>query len=63
MNGVVLVAELTHGIGRWTANMFSMFHLERPDVLPGTWACGRASSRYAASRRTQRLDPGQGLGV
>jgi DNA-3-methyladenine glycosylase II len=22
------------GIGRWTADMFAMFHLGRPDVLP-----------------------------
>jgi DNA-3-methyladenine glycosylase II len=31
-----LVAELTQvrGIGRWTAEMFLMFHLLRPDVLP-----------------------------
>lgn len=30
------MVELTrvHGIGRWTADMFSMFHLGRPDVLP-----------------------------
>jgi DNA-3-methyladenine glycosylase II len=32
----VLIAELTQvkGIGRWTAEMFLMFHLVRPDVLP-----------------------------
>jgi DNA-3-methyladenine glycosylase II len=32
----VLVVELTRvkGIGRWTAEMFLMFHLMRPDVLP-----------------------------
>ena len=31
-----LIAELTRvkGIGRWTAEMFLMFHLVRPDVLP-----------------------------
>ena len=31
-----LIAELTRvrGIGRWTAEMFLMFHLMRPDVLP-----------------------------
>ena len=31
-----LIAELTQvkGIGRWTAEMFLMFHLARPDVLP-----------------------------
>jgi DNA-3-methyladenine glycosylase II len=32
----ILIAELTRvkGIGRWTAEMFLMFHLVRPDVLP-----------------------------
>jgi DNA-3-methyladenine glycosylase II len=32
----VLVEELTRvkGIGRWTAEMFLIFHLARPDVLP-----------------------------
>ena len=31
-----LILELTRvrGIGRWTAEMFLMFHLARPDVLP-----------------------------
>ena len=31
-----LIGELTQvkGIGRWTAEMFLMFHLRRPDVLP-----------------------------
>ncbi len=31
-----VIAELTrvHGIGRWTAEMFLMFVLSRPDVLP-----------------------------
>jgi len=31
-----LIVELTQvkGIGRWTAEMFLMFHLTRPDVLP-----------------------------
>jgi DNA-3-methyladenine glycosylase II len=36
LNDDAIVAELTsiHGIGRWTAEMFLMFHLHRPDVLP-----------------------------
>jgi DNA-3-methyladenine glycosylase II len=31
-----VIAELTavKGIGEWSAHMFLMFHLERPDVLP-----------------------------
>ena len=32
----VLIEELTQvkGVGRWTAEMFLIFHLQRPDVLP-----------------------------
>ena len=32
----VVVAEITavRGLGEWTAHMFLIFHLERPDVLP-----------------------------
>ena len=32
----MLILELTRvkGIGRWTAEMFLIFHLMRPDVLP-----------------------------
>jgi DNA-3-methyladenine glycosylase II len=31
-----IIAELTavRGLGAWTAQMFLMFHLERPDILP-----------------------------
>jgi DNA-3-methyladenine glycosylase II len=31
-----IIAELTavRGLGVWTAHMFLIFHLERPDVLP-----------------------------
>ena len=36
MDDEAIVAELVaiRGIGRWTAEMFLMFHLMRPDVLP-----------------------------
>jgi DNA-3-methyladenine glycosylase II len=36
MDDEVLIGRLTavHGIGRWTAEMFLMFHELRPDVLP-----------------------------
>lgn len=36
MDDDAIVAELTavKGIGVWTAQMFLMFHLQRPDVLP-----------------------------
>jgi DNA-3-methyladenine glycosylase II len=36
MNDDEIIADLTrvHGIGRWTAEMFLMFNLGRPDVLP-----------------------------
>jgi DNA-3-methyladenine glycosylase II len=36
MNDEEIIADLTRvrGIGRWTAEMFLMFNLRRPDVLP-----------------------------
>lgn len=36
MDGDTLIAELTKikGVGPWTVDMFMMFHLGRPDVLP-----------------------------
>ena len=36
MEDEALIAQLTKikGIGRWTAEMFLIFHLQRPDVLP-----------------------------
>jgi DNA-3-methyladenine glycosylase II len=30
---IELLTEV-HGIGEWTAQMYLIFHLERPDVLP-----------------------------
>ncbi len=43
-----VMAELVavKGIGEWTAHMFLMFHLDRPDVLPvGDLGIGRAIER------------------
>jgi DNA-3-methyladenine glycosylase II len=36
MSDADAIAELTavKGLGEWTAHMFLMFHLRRPDVLP-----------------------------
>jgi DNA-3-methyladenine glycosylase II len=36
LEDAAVIAELTQvkGVGRWTAEMFLMFHLLRPDVLP-----------------------------
>jgi 3-methyladenine DNA glycosylase/8-oxoguanine DNA glycosylase len=36
LDDAAVIAELTRvkGIGRWTAEMFLMFRLHRPDVLP-----------------------------
>jgi len=45
----LLIAELTKvkGIGRWTAEMFLIFHLTRPDVLPvADMGLQRAMSRH-----------------
>ncbi len=52
-----VIAELTavKGIGLWSAQMFLMFHLERPDVLPD----GRP--RHPPGDRT-RLRPGRAAG-
>jgi DNA-3-methyladenine glycosylase II len=59
-----VVGALTrvHGIGPWTAQMFLMFHLARPDVLPTAdlglrKAVARAYGRRAAStaERIERL--------
>ena len=39
-----VIEQLTavRGVGRWTAEMFLMFHLGRPDVLPlGDYGLGR----------------------
>jgi DNA-3-methyladenine glycosylase II len=44
-----LITELTqvNGIGRWTAEMFLIFHLARPDVLPvADLGLQRAMSRH-----------------
>jgi DNA-3-methyladenine glycosylase II len=46
-----VIAELVavKGLGRWTAQMFLMFHLERPDVLPvGDLGIRRAIERAYA---------------
>ena len=42
-----LITELTQvrGIGRWTAEMFLIFYLTRPDVFPLGDQIGRASCR------------------
>jgi DNA-3-methyladenine glycosylase II len=59
-----VVAELTSvkGIGRWTAQMFLIFHLQRPDVLPlGDVGLQRAISlhynrgRQATEARMRRI--------
>ena len=46
-----MIAELVavKGLGVWTAQMFLMFHLERPDVLPvGDLGIRRAIERAYA---------------
>lgn len=49
MDDEALIADLTQvkGIGRWTAEMFLMFHLTRPDVFPlGDLGLQRAMSLH-----------------
>ena len=54
MEDEALVADLTQvkGIGRWTAEMFMMFHLARPDVFPlGDLGLQKALSQHYAKGR------------
>ena len=49
MSDEAVIAELTavKGLGEWTAHMFLMFHLRRPDVLPvGDLGVRRAVERH-----------------
>ncbi len=49
-----VIVELTavKGIGLWSAHMFLMFHLDRPDVLPvGDLGIRKAIQRHMACRR------------
>lgn len=51
----VVIDELLvlRGIGRWTAEMFLIFHLQRPDILPlGDIGLIRACERYYAEGKT-----------
>jgi DNA-3-methyladenine glycosylase II len=45
------------GVGRWTAEMFLIFHMQRPDVLPlGDLGLRRAIERRYSDGRTLSLD-------
>jgi DNA-3-methyladenine glycosylase II len=49
MDNEAVIEELTQvkGIGRWTVEMFLMFHLKRPDVLPvGDLGLRRAMEKH-----------------
>ena len=51
--GVVVELTKVKGIGRWTAEMFLMFRLHRPDVLPvGDLGIGNAIQRAYRLRKT-----------
>ena len=52
MSDEEIIAELTEvrGIGRWTAEMFLMFNLLRPDVFP----LGRPGPAEGHARRVPR---------
>lgn len=60
MDDATVIAELTdvRGIGRWTAEMFLIFNLLRPDVLPlDDIGLQRAvGERYFSGKRPQRRD-------
>ncbi len=46
------------GIGRWTAEMFLMFHLQRPDILP-LGDLGLVKAMYKYYNAGQKLEPSQ----
>src|SRR4029078_439093 len=59
MDDESVIAELTavKGIGRWTAEMFLMFRLQRPDVLPvDALAIVRAVQKAYGLRKTPSAD-------
>jgi DNA-3-methyladenine glycosylase II len=54
-----ITAELTavKGIGEWSADMFLLFHLGRPDILPvGDLAIRRAAERAYGLRKPPTPD-------
>ena len=66
----MLILELTRvkGIGRWTAEMFLMFHLVRPDVLPlgGRRAAARDApplQRRTPAHHRPHAQAGRGMGA
>jgi hypothetical protein len=71
MDDEAIIAELVaiRGIGRWTAEMFLIFHLMRPNVLPlddlGLLKRHQPSTTSAASRSVARRSArgGRGLGA
>jgi len=51
--GVIAALTQVKGIGRWSAEMFLMFRLQRPDVLPvGDLGIVKAIQRHYRLRRT-----------
>jgi DNA-3-methyladenine glycosylase II len=69
MDDEAIIAELVaiRGIGRWTAEMFLIFHLMRPNVLPlddlgllrASASTTSAASRCRAPRRARWPRPGR----
>jgi hypothetical protein len=62
-----LMSALTavRGIGPWTVDMFSMFHLGRPDVLPmGDLAVRKVRQRSSAvSCAAEQCTAGRGISL
>ncbi|HTT26026.1 MAG TPA: DNA-3-methyladenine glycosylase 2 family protein [Thermoplasmata archaeon] len=66
--GVIAALMEVHGIGRWTAQMYLMFSLHRPDVFPAgdlgvrkavakAWGLRTVPSERAVARRAVRWAP------
>ncbi len=59
LDDATIIAELTavKGLGEWTAQMFLMFQLERPDVMPvGDLGIRRAVERWWSLPEMPRAD-------
>jgi DNA-3-methyladenine glycosylase II len=65
MDDEAIIEDLTRvkGIGRWSAEMFLMFHLMRPDLLPvGDLGIRRAMERHFNSGRAIKKEKMQKIG-
>jgi len=62
MDDEAVIAELiqVRGIGRWTAEMFLIFSLLRPDVFRSTTSAAEGSARRISGTAGSRCEPWSG---